>query len=108
MKLIKTPFRRLPAPKVIAVDVDGTLIIAGKPNQQLIQRLKAYKNEGHSLFLWSMRGREHCIKAAEFTETTDLFDQYLGKPGIIFDDQGWNWARQSKVNPITETPEPAA
>ena len=108
MKLIKTHPRRLPAPKVIAVDVDGTLIIAGKPNTQLIQRLKTYKSEGYALFLWSMRGREHCIKAAEITKTTDLFEQYLGKPGIIFDDQGWNWARQSRVNPIAPHPEPAA
>ena len=108
MKLIKARPRRLPAPKVIAVDVDGTLIIAGKPNKQLIQLLKRYKSEGYTLFLWSMRGREHCIKAAEISETTDLFEQYLGKPGIVFDDQGWNWARQSKVNPVTANPEPAA
>jgi hypothetical protein len=68
----------LPPPKVIAVDVDGTLLLAGRPNVRAIAWCRARKASGFSLFLWSMRG--------------DIFDAVIGKPGYVLDDQGPSWS----------------
>lgn len=40
---------------IIAVDYDGTLERDGKPNTQLIDRLKIAQAQGHVVILWTCR-----------------------------------------------------
>ena len=49
--------------KIIAVDFDGTLCFSswpdvGEPNVPLIEQLKALKNSGNKLILWTCRAGE--------------------------------------------------
>ena len=90
--------RKLPPPKCIAVDVDGTLI--GKfnlPNEKLISWCKFQKSQGFYLILWSARGRDHAVKTAESYRCLELWDVIMSKPGYIVDDKGWNWVKYTKV-----------
>lgn len=88
---------KYPRQKVIAVDVDDTLIVNGLPNAALIEWLECRKAEGFSLTLWSMRGREHAHRAAVLSGTVELFDAITSKPGYIVDDKGWGWIQYTHV-----------
>ena len=97
----KRSTKSLPIKKVIAVDVDETLIINGQINQGLIDWCISMKAAGYILMLWSARGQTHAERAASYTETETLFDHIISKPGYIVDDKGWNWIKDTKViNPI--------
>lgn len=94
---------KYPKQKVIAVDVDDTLIIDDMPNEPLIEWLRD-KADDHFLILWSMQGQEHAVKEARMTGTTELFDVIISKPGYIVDDDGWNWTMHTEViGPDIET-----
>jgi FMN phosphatase YigB (HAD superfamily) len=86
-----------PPPKVIAVDVDGTLHTHGSPNARVIAWCRRKKAEGYSMLLWSSRGQAHAEKAAELFGVADIFDHIISKPGFVLDDQGWNWIRFTRV-----------
>jgi hydroxymethylpyrimidine pyrophosphatase-like HAD family hydrolase len=86
-----------PPPRVIAVDVDGTLLISGQPNTKLIAFLRTKKEEGFTLHLWSSRGETHARRTAEAFGVTDLFHVICSKPGFVIDDQGWNWIRYTAI-----------
>lgn len=88
---------KYPKQKVIAVDVDDTLIINREPNLDLIEWLRVKKAEGYYLMLWSMRGRENAISAATTTNTHGLFHVVMSKPGYIVDDDGWGWTQHTEV-----------
>ena len=89
--------RDLPPPRVIAVDVDGTLHIAGEPNNKAIAWLHERKAEGFRLMLWSMRGEAHARLIAGQMQCLDLFDCIVSKPGFILDDEGWGWIKRTRV-----------
>ena len=93
--------RELPPPRVIAVDVDGTLHICGEPNTRAIEWLKARKAEGFTLMLWSMRGEAHARLISGQMGCADLFDVIVSKPGYILDDEGWGWIRRTQLARIT-------
>lgn len=84
-------------PRVIYVDVDGTLIVHGKPNTMLIQWLRQRASEGYEINLWSMRGKEYASNQASAYECGEIFNAILSKPGFIVDDIGWSWIRHSAV-----------
>lgn len=86
-----------PTQRVIFVDVDGTLIVNGRPNQALITWLKQHKQEGFEINLWSMQGKSHAISAAHLCGIDQLFDDILSKPGHIIDDKGWTWIKWAKI-----------
>ena len=88
---------KYPKQKVIAVDVDDTLIIDGKPNYDLIIWLNDKINEGYQLILWSMRGYKHAKHTAQRLGIEHLFQTIMSKPGYIVDDDGWNWTRYTEV-----------
>lgn len=92
---MRNPLGKYPKPKVIYVDVDGTLLIGkpAKPNTKLIEFLHTKRSEGFDLVLWSTRGEAHAREAACVCGTTDMFRAILSKPGYIIDDKGWTWAR---------------
>jgi hydroxymethylpyrimidine pyrophosphatase-like HAD family hydrolase len=89
--------QRLPPPRTIAVDVDGTLHREGISNTRLILWLEEQKAAGYSLMLWSMRGEEHARRVASHCNAEHLFDLICSKPGYVVDDQGWQWIKETKI-----------
>lgn len=93
---------RIPRPTfepngVIAVDIDGTLVIDGRPNSPLIEWIKAKQAEGRQMVLWSSRGTQYAIDTAQRLGITHLFSVIVGKPCAIVDDKGWSWTRFARV-----------
>ncbi len=86
-----------PPPKVIAVDVDGTLHHEGRVNERLVDYLRTRKAEGYRLMLWSARGLANASAAIERFGLHGLFDDVLSKPGYIIADLGWSWIKYTKV-----------
>ena len=86
-----------PPSRVIAVDVDGTLIQQGIMNQELLDWIRRQKSRGYLVMLWSARGAEYSQAAAKASGAADLFDVICGKPGYVVDDLGWTWIRHTKV-----------
>lgn len=85
-----------PPSKVIAVDVDGTLIIFGVLNRNLVQWCRYQKEKGFKLMLWSARGEDHARNTATKHGIEDLFHVICGKPGYIVDDLGWSWIKYTR------------
>lgn len=86
-----------PPPKVIAVDIDGTLLVNGQINQPLVVWCKEKKQSGFRLMLWSSRGLEYARRFADQFDMSSVFDDVVSKPGYVVDDQGWQWVRYTKV-----------
>jgi hydroxymethylpyrimidine pyrophosphatase-like HAD family hydrolase len=85
---------KYPPARVIAVDVDGTLLFQnGKPNFRIVEFCKRKKSEGFTLFLWSSRGESHALEALKKCNLEGVFEHVLSKPGYIVDDKGWTWTR---------------
>lgn len=88
---------RLPNPKTIYVDCDNTLERWGELNQSLVDYLQEMKDDGYSIYLWSMAGEAHAKRIADHFKVTGLFTSILSKPGIIVDDMGTLWNRSITV-----------
>lgn len=87
--------------KVVAVDVDGTLLIDGEINQKLAEWCNERKKEGFCLMLWSARGKDHADNICRKAGLDDTFDYVISKPAYIVDDKGWLWTKYTKViNPV--------
>jgi hydroxymethylpyrimidine pyrophosphatase-like HAD family hydrolase len=78
-------------PKVIFVDVDDTLIrsVGTKriPIPSTIARIRASKEVGNQLFLWSSGGAEYARTTALELGIETCFDGFLLKPNVYVDDQ---------------------
>ena len=64
-------------PKTIAVDFDGTLCYSkwpelGEPNKPLIQYLKAWRDQGNKLILWTCRAGEALDNAVSWCRDQNL------------------------------------
>ena len=94
--------QKYPPPRVIAIDVDKTLQLEGRPNDSLIERCRGWKDEGFYMMLWSSRGEAHARSYAEKFGVVELFDLICSKPGYIVDDQGWNWVQYTMVLPVRD------
>ena len=81
----------LQRPKTIFVDFDGTLYKSGDIDAALVAWLRARKEEGYELTLWSMAGAERANGVVERAGLSGLFARVITKPGFIVDDQGWKW-----------------
>lgn len=92
-----TTNRKFPENKVIAVDVDGTLLRRGRVNDSVVAWCVRKKAEGYSLMLWSARGEAHARQAAGLFGLTELFDHIISKPGALLDDKGWAWINFTRV-----------
>lgn len=84
-------------PRTIYVDTDNTLDLYGELNETLVNYLIEKKQEGYTIILWSMAGRNHAFKVAEEYNLIHLFDTFLTKPGIIIDDKGIRWMARTVV-----------
>jgi hypothetical protein len=91
---IKPIFKK---PRLIAVDVDGTLRIRSGLNMRLVEYLREKKAEGYRLMLWSMRGEKYARTYADTHGIAEMFDVVAGKPGYIIDDVGWSWIKYTAV-----------
>lgn len=89
--------QKYPPPSVIAVDVDGTLLINGQLNQELVTWCRKKKAEGFFMMLWSAAGQKHAENASEMAGLNDVFDLILSKPGYVVDDQGWSWVKYTQI-----------
>ena len=89
--------------KVVAVDVDNTLVIPGVGlNKQLIEWIRHMRSKGFAIYLWSARGVKHAMKCAVYHGVDHLFDQIISKPGYIVDDTGWGWIKYTKILRMNE------
>ena len=92
---IKRKYRRR---KVIAVDVDGTLLVGGVFNNKLLIHIKSMIDDGCTAFLWSARGEAYARAFAVKYGIEDMFTHILSKPGYAFDDLGWKWTKECKTD----------
>lgn len=78
---------RVPA---IYVDVDDTLIrsIGTRriPIPATVGLVKALKDRGAALFLWSRGGARYAQEVAEELKVADCFEAFLPKPQLLLDD----------------------
>lgn len=86
-----------PPPRVIAIDVDGTLFKKSVLNDRVVAYCKRKKEAGFTMILWSSRGEAHARTAAVKANIEDIFDHIISKPGYIVDDQGWDWIKYTKI-----------
>ena len=89
-------------PKVIFVDVDGTLRTGQFINERTVDWCKSQKTAGFSLVLWSSRGEPYAKQTAAAIGITGLFDHIISKPGYILDDKGWTWTKYTQIARIGE------
>src|SRR5687767_7124794 len=71
----------------VFVDVDLTLVDQnGRILAGAVEGLKALREAGCHLFLWSSCGAEYCRKVAEGNRITELFEGFSAKPDVVIDD----------------------
>jgi FMN phosphatase YigB (HAD superfamily) len=80
-----------PAMEIVFVDVDDTLVrSAGSkriPIAAVVDRVRALKNAGATLYCWSTGGAEYARASASEVGLEDCFVSFLPKPTIMIDDQ---------------------
>lgn len=82
--------------KIYAVDFDGTLCFSqwpklGEPNVKLIERLKAFREKGDKLILWTCRNGKLLEEAVSWCSDNDLqFDAINENLQEIIDTFGSN------------------
>ena len=89
-------------PKMLAVDVDGTLLKPnGEINAEVVRCIRQMRAQGFTVMLWSMQGVEYAKRAASLCDPS-LFDHIIPKPGYILDDYGWRWIRYTRIVRMTQ------
>lgn len=80
-----------PALEIVFVDVDDTLVrSAGSkriPIAAVVDRVRALKHAGATLYCWSTGGAEYARASASEVGLEDCFVSFLPKPTIMIDDQ---------------------
>ena len=64
---------------IIAVDYDGTLLIDGKPNTDLIQRLIQSQRSGATIILWTCRDGKRLREAVQSCGSHGLIFNYINE-----------------------------
>lgn len=88
--------RKYPPLKIMAVDIDDTLVVGKALNQTLMRWVRAQRRKGFLVYLWSMRGEAYSRRVAQHYGIVEDFDVIIGKPHVIVDDQGWSWVQMTK------------
>ena len=77
--------------QVVFVDVDDTLVrSAGTkriPIPSVVKHVRALKQAGAILYLWSSGGAEYARNSAVELGISECFEAFLPKPHVIIDDQ---------------------
>ena len=84
-------------PRVLAVDVDGTLFVKGRVNRLVVDFVMSQKTAGFEIIIWSSRGTDYAKRATAAAGLTGVADVVTSKPGAIIDDQGWQWIKYTRV-----------
>ena len=89
---------------VVYVDVDDTLVrtvgVTRIPIPAAIRHVRALKEEGAELDLWSSGGAACARKSAEELGIAELFVGFLPKPQVVIDDQEFHeWRALVTVHP---------
>lgn len=92
------------ASMVVYVDVDDTLVrtVGAKriPIPGAIRHVRALKEEGAELYLWSSGGSAYARASAREFGIADLFVAFLPKPQVVIDDQEFaEWRGLITVHP---------
>lgn len=81
---------KYPRPKVIFIDVDGTLVVKGKVNLPVVNWMKKQYAKGFEIIVWSSRGKEYVDRIVKEAEISHLVAT-ISKPGYIVDDMRLSW-----------------
>src|SRR4051794_8178020 len=80
-----------PASEIVFVDVDDTLVRSGGskrfPIAALVDRVRALKQAGATLYCWSTGGAEYARVSAREVGLEDCFVSFLPKPTIMIDER---------------------
>jgi FMN phosphatase YigB (HAD superfamily) len=78
-------------PNIVFVDVDDTLVrsvgTTRIPIPRVIENVRALKDSGATLYLWSSGGAEYARASALELGIADCFEGFLPKPHVYIDDQ---------------------
>lgn len=93
-----------PAPPVVFVDVDDTLVRQfGKkriPMSAVVAHVEALHAAGHVLYCWSSGGADYARESAEELGIAHVFVGFLPKPTVMIDDQAPSeWRTMRVVHP---------
>lgn len=92
------PPRILPSSgKVVACDVDGTLVCGGSVRVSVVAKLRKMHQDGCEIILWSARGTEYAKRAAKLAGVESICAVIIGKPAYLIDDMGGSWLRYSRT-----------
>jgi hypothetical protein len=76
---------------IVYVDVDDTLVRSFGtkriPIAAVIERVRALRAAGFSLYCWSSGGAAYCREVATEVGLADCFVDFLPKPQFLIDDQ---------------------
>ncbi|MEO8901730.1 MAG: DUF705 domain-containing protein [Polyangiaceae bacterium] len=79
------------ASEIVFVDVDDTLVRSAGSNRipitAVVERVRALKQAGATLYCWSTGGAEYARASASEVGLEDCFVSFLPKPTIMIDDQ---------------------
>ena len=82
---------KYPKPRVIYVDVDGTLLVKGKIVDPVVKWVRKQKAKGFELVVWSSRGKGHAERTVKAAGLNDCVSCCIAKPGYIVDDMRLSW-----------------
>ena len=70
---------------MVAVDFDGTIMIDGAPNRQLLARLRNMQRQGATIVLWTCRAGQRLHDAVRFCVQHGLKPNYVNcnPPDVI-------------------------
>ena len=107
--------------QTVFFDVDDTLVMWNKigedtklpfdnygsiemltPHQVHIDELKAHKQMGKTIVVWSQGGWEWCKSVVETLELEEFVDVCMNKPDIYYDDLAPVWWMQESRNDYKE------
>ena len=80
----------------VCIDVDGTLLVKGKINRNLVNWIKLNRTN-FNIYCWSLAGEDHAKEVINKFKLETLFDHVISKPHLIIDDRGWNWIKETRV-----------
>jgi len=86
---------KYPTRKALFVDVDGTLVINGKANVELVEAIRTRHKNGFTITVWSARGEANSKRAVELCGIGDVVSHTISKPTFVVDDKGWGWIKHA-------------
>lgn len=93
----KSGFKDFPVPDVVFIDVDGTLIVDGNVNHDLVMWARQQATNGKDIIVWSARGKSNAEHAVDICGIRDIVSHMISKPGYVVDDLGNGWTQYMNI-----------